>query len=163
MPVEEVFTVREEQISIAMRNLFDRLKLTVETSAAVPVAVVLFHHDFKRILHNVKTIGIILEGGNIDTGNYEKMKGLYEEGLKPVSKKSEAGSSKLADEKLSDKSKASPLGESSSEKKVEELSSEKLGEELEEMIEKVEKSIKENLPEVGEYERKETYLSKRGK
>jgi threonine dehydratase len=71
--VEEVFTVTDEQIAKAMRILIERLKLVIEPTAAVAVAVLLFQDEFKKHLEGVKTIGIILEGGNVDTSKVESM------------------------------------------------------------------------------------------
>jgi len=73
--VERVFTVTEEQIAIAMRIVIERLKVVIEPSAAVAVAVALFNEDFKTLAQKdgIKNVGIVLEGGNIDTGSYEKM------------------------------------------------------------------------------------------
>jgi len=73
--VERIFTVTEEQIAKAMRIVIERLKVVIEPSAAVPVAVALFHQEFRDLAQkdSMKKIGIVLEGGNIDTGSYEKM------------------------------------------------------------------------------------------
>jgi threonine dehydratase len=73
--VEKVFTVTEEQIASAMRIIIERLKVVIEPSSAVSVAVALFHREFWQIaeIEGIKNIGIVLEGGNIDTGSYEKM------------------------------------------------------------------------------------------
>ena len=73
--VDRIFTVTEEQIALAMRIVIERLKVVIEPSAAVPVAVALFNREFSQVAERdgIKTIGIVLEGGNIDTGSYEKM------------------------------------------------------------------------------------------
>lgn len=73
--VERVFTVTEEQIALAMRIIIERLKVVIEPSAAVAVAVLLFNEDFRALVERdgIKNVGIVLEGGNIDTGSYEKM------------------------------------------------------------------------------------------
>lgn len=73
--VDNIFTVTEEQIAMAMRIIIERLKVVIEPSAAVPVAVVLFNEDFKSVAKKdgINIVGIVLEGGNIDTGSYEKM------------------------------------------------------------------------------------------
>jgi len=73
--VEQIFTVTEEEIAKAMRIVIERLKVVIEPSAAVPVAVALFNQDFKKIAEkdSLKNVGVLLEGGNIDTGSYEKM------------------------------------------------------------------------------------------
>lgn len=73
--VKAVFTVTEVQIAMAMKVVIERLKVVIEPSAAVAVAVVLFHEEFRMIAETegIKNLGIVLEGGNIDTGSYEKM------------------------------------------------------------------------------------------
>ena len=73
--VERVFTVTEEHIALAMRIIIERLKVVIEPSAAVAVAVLLFSEDFRALAERdgIKNVGIVLEGGNIDTGSYEKM------------------------------------------------------------------------------------------
>lgn len=68
--VEKVFTVTESQIASAMKIVSELLKVRIEASAAVPVAVLLFQKDFREILRSgVKKVGIILSGGNVDTGH----------------------------------------------------------------------------------------------
>jgi len=67
----EVFTVTEEQIANAMRIIFKDLRLAVEPSAAVALAVILFHDGFKTKLKDFRNVGIILEGGNVDTSKIE--------------------------------------------------------------------------------------------
>ncbi|KAI8619544.1 tryptophan synthase beta subunit-like PLP-dependent enzyme [Chytriomyces sp. MP71] len=63
--VEAVFTVSEEEIVEAMRLVFERVKLVIEPSAAVGVAVALFNKEFKK-LKGVENVGIVLCGGNLD-------------------------------------------------------------------------------------------------
>jgi threonine dehydratase len=65
--VERVITVSEEEIVEAMRLVWERAKLLIEPSAAVPVAAV-FHPEFQALtdLHHV---GIVLSGGNVDLDN----------------------------------------------------------------------------------------------
>jgi len=60
--VTSILTAREETIIEAMRLIWERMKILVEPSAAVPVAALLENSD---LLKN-KRIGIILSGGNID-------------------------------------------------------------------------------------------------
>jgi threonine dehydratase len=45
--------------------MWERMKIVIEPSAAVPVAALLF----KRIGVSGKRIGVILSGGNVDLGN----------------------------------------------------------------------------------------------
>jgi threonine dehydratase len=73
--VDRVFTVTEEQISHSMKIIIERLKVVIEPSSAVAVAVVLFHEEFQGIAKEtgIRNVGIVLEGGNIDTESYKKM------------------------------------------------------------------------------------------
>jgi threonine dehydratase len=67
--VKEVITVSEEEIVSAMRLIWERLKLVVEPSAAVPFASVLKSKEkFKG-----KRVGIILSGGNVDLEKAAKL------------------------------------------------------------------------------------------
>ncbi len=60
--VHEIITVSEEETVRAMRLIFERMKLVVEPSAAVSLAVLFKEREeFKN-----KRIGIILSGGNVD-------------------------------------------------------------------------------------------------
>ena len=61
--VERVFTVTEDQIRAAMRLVWERMKLVIEPSAAVGVAVVL--SDEFRALAGVRKVGVVLCGGNV--------------------------------------------------------------------------------------------------
>ena len=63
--VAGILTVTEEGIVHAMRLLWERAKLVVEPSAAVPLAMVFEHAD----RFSGRRIGIILSGGNIDLHN----------------------------------------------------------------------------------------------
>ncbi|MGD9899325.1 MAG: pyridoxal-phosphate dependent enzyme [Calditrichaceae bacterium] len=60
--VSEIITVCEEDIINAMRLAWERLKIIIEPSSAVPLAAVLANPDKFR---NKRT-GIILSGGNVD-------------------------------------------------------------------------------------------------
>ena len=61
--VERIFTVTEEQIIAAMRLVWERMKLVIEPSAAVGVAVVL-SDEFRR-LQDLPRIGVVFCGGNV--------------------------------------------------------------------------------------------------
>ncbi|MBA4188285.1 MAG: serine dehydratase [Planctomycetaceae bacterium] len=61
--VERIFTVTDDQIRAAMRFVWERIKLIVEPSGAVGVAVVL-SDEFKS-LTNIGSVGIVLSGGNV--------------------------------------------------------------------------------------------------
>lgn len=60
--VSEIITVSEEGIVAAMRLIWERMKIIIEPSAAVPVAALFEHAELFR----GQRIGIILSGGNAD-------------------------------------------------------------------------------------------------
>jgi threonine dehydratase len=60
--VAEVITVTDDEIIAAMKLIWERLKIIVETSCAVPFAAVLK----EKQKFAGKRVGIILSGGNID-------------------------------------------------------------------------------------------------
>ncbi len=60
--VDEIITVTEQEIVDAMFLIWERMKIIIEPSSAVPVAALLFH-DIKQAR---KKVGIILSGGNVD-------------------------------------------------------------------------------------------------
>jgi len=62
--VDQIVTVSEESIVAAMRMIWERMKIIVEPSSAVPLAAILENKvDVKG-----KKVGIILSGGNVDLG-----------------------------------------------------------------------------------------------
>jgi threonine dehydratase len=62
--VADILTATEEGIVEAMRLIWERMKIVVEPSAAVPLAVVIEHPG----AFQEKTVGLILSGGNVDLG-----------------------------------------------------------------------------------------------
>lgn len=66
--VDDVFTVTEKEIIQATQFVWERLKQCIEPSAGVGVAVTLYNQEFQEKIkeHNLKRIGIILCGGNVD-------------------------------------------------------------------------------------------------
>ncbi len=60
--VDDIITVGEDSIVEAMRLIFERMKIVVEPSAAVPLAAVLE----RKVDVKGKKVGIILSGGNVD-------------------------------------------------------------------------------------------------
>lgn len=60
--VAGIAVVQEDEIVAAMRLVWERLKLVIEPSAAVPVAALLAH----RVPLAGRTVGVILSGGNLD-------------------------------------------------------------------------------------------------
>ncbi|MFX0001232.1 MAG: threonine/serine dehydratase [Candidatus Hodarchaeota archaeon] len=60
--VDDIITVSEIEIIDAMRFLWERMKIIVEPSGAVPLAAILS----KKVSVENKKVGVILSGGNID-------------------------------------------------------------------------------------------------
>lgn len=63
--VDDIVTVSEESIVRAMKLIWERMKIIVEPSSAVPFAAIL---EEKYSFRN-KKIGIIISGGNVDLDN----------------------------------------------------------------------------------------------
>jgi len=63
--VDQIVTVSEESIVEAMRMIWERMKIIIEPSSAVPLAAILEN----KLNVKGKKVGIILSGGNVDLGN----------------------------------------------------------------------------------------------
>ncbi|KAM0281246.1 hypothetical protein ACHAQH_003677 [Verticillium albo-atrum] len=68
--VQKMYSVTEDEIKAAMSLMLERMKLVVEPSAAVPLAVVLFDEGFRSLVEREAgekgwDLGIVLSGGNI--------------------------------------------------------------------------------------------------
>jgi len=61
----QILTCTEEAIVEAMRLIWERMKIVVEPSSAVPLAVIL---ENKALVKHAR-VGIILSGGNVDLGH----------------------------------------------------------------------------------------------
>ncbi|TRX97195.1 hypothetical protein FHL15_001989 [Xylaria flabelliformis] len=64
------YSVSEEEIIAALRLIYERFKMVVEPSAAVPLAVALFNEDFRSLVEREGgedgwDVGIVLSGGNV--------------------------------------------------------------------------------------------------
>jgi len=62
--VSEILTVSDPEIIAAMRLVWERMKIVIEPSSAVPIAAVLKHKE----QFAGQKIGIVLTGGNVDLG-----------------------------------------------------------------------------------------------
>jgi len=62
--VDDIVTVSEEKIVEAMRMIWERMKIIIEPSSAVPLAAILQG----KVDIQYKKVGIILSGGNLDLG-----------------------------------------------------------------------------------------------
>jgi len=63
--VHEIVTVSEEGIVLAMRTIWERMKIVVEPSGAVPLAAIIEN----KVEYKGLRTGLILSGGNVDLGN----------------------------------------------------------------------------------------------
>lgn len=59
---DDVLTVTDDEITATLRFILFRMKLLVETSGATAAAAVMFN----KLPANVKRVGVVLSGGNID-------------------------------------------------------------------------------------------------
>jgi threonine dehydratase len=59
---EDVLTVTDEEIIATLRFILFRMKILVETSGATAAAAVMF----RKLPADLKRVGVILSGGNID-------------------------------------------------------------------------------------------------
>ncbi len=62
--VADILTVSEREIVDAMRLVWERMKIVIEPSSAVPVAAILKNRE----IFTGKRVGVILTGGNVDLG-----------------------------------------------------------------------------------------------
>ena len=70
--VDDIFTVSEWEILKATKLIWERLKICIEPSAGVGVAVALsetFHEKYPTLEH----VGIVLCGGNVDVVKVSNM------------------------------------------------------------------------------------------
>lgn len=65
--MERIILVDDDEIKAAMRLIWERLKIVIEPSCAVPLAAVIKEPDAFR----GKNIGLILTGGNVDLDSWE--------------------------------------------------------------------------------------------
>jgi len=63
--VDDIITVSEEEIVAAMRIIWERMKIIIEPSCAVPFAALLQQKE----RFTGKKVGIIITGGNVDVNN----------------------------------------------------------------------------------------------
>ncbi|KAI1273801.1 tryptophan synthase beta subunit-like PLP-dependent enzyme [Xylaria sp. FL0933] len=64
------FSVSEDEIVAALRLIYERFKLVVEPSSAVPLAVALFNEEFRSLVEREGgeegwDVGIVISGGNV--------------------------------------------------------------------------------------------------
>ncbi|KAL2435299.1 Serine racemase [Exophiala dermatitidis] len=71
--VRGVFAVTEDQIRSATGLILERMKILVEPSSAVPLAVALYNEDFRHLVEDGQrsssepyNLGLVISGGNVD-------------------------------------------------------------------------------------------------
>ncbi|KAI1379315.1 tryptophan synthase beta subunit-like PLP-dependent enzyme [Hypoxylon crocopeplum] len=70
--VAGMFAVTDDQIRRALGLVLQRMKILIEPSSAVPLAVALYNEDFRRIVERehgpagTYNLGLVVSGGNID-------------------------------------------------------------------------------------------------
>jgi len=69
--VTDIFTATEEQIIEAMKMTWKRMKIVIEPSCAVPLAVILANPEVFR----GRRVGVVITGGNVDLESLPWMKG----------------------------------------------------------------------------------------
>ena len=63
--VDDILLCDEKNIAAAMRLIWERMKIVIEPSSAVPLGAMMKNQEYWK----EKKIGIILSGGNVDLGN----------------------------------------------------------------------------------------------
>lgn len=66
--VSDILLVSDEEIKAALKLVYERMKIIIEPSCAVPLAAVLKNAD----LFKGKKVGIILSGGNVDLSKFKE-------------------------------------------------------------------------------------------
>jgi threonine dehydratase len=66
--VSDIILVSDDEIKAALRLVYERMKIIIEPSCAVPLAAVLKNVD----LFKGKKVGIILSGGNVDLSKFKE-------------------------------------------------------------------------------------------
>ncbi|PMB67601.1 Serine racemase [Beauveria bassiana] len=82
--VDGMYSVSEDEIIAAMRLVFERMKMVVEPSACVPLAVALFDEEFRAMVEREAgeegwDLGIVLSGGNVGADTLGKLFGVRED------------------------------------------------------------------------------------
>jgi threonine dehydratase len=76
--VSGMFSVTDEEILKTMKLVYERMKLVVEPSACVPLAVALFDEDFRSLVEQAAgeegwDLGIVFSGGNVAVESLGKL------------------------------------------------------------------------------------------
>jgi threonine dehydratase len=69
--VTDIFTASEQEIIDAMKLTWQRMKIVMEPSCAVPLATIIKNRDFFK----GKRVGVVITGGNVDLDKLPWMQG----------------------------------------------------------------------------------------
>ena len=101
--LEDIYSVSELEIKMALKLVLERMKVVIEPSSAVPIAVVLFNTEFRRFIANQQEVagdgrawdvGIIISGGNTTVEALSKLfsgNWLHEEDMNETDKERATG------------------------------------------------------------------------
>ena len=101
--VRGVYSVTEEEIKKALRLVFERMKVVIEPSAAVGLAVALFNEDFRGMVEREAgeegwELGVVFSGGNT---SMEALAGMFAPNERKVGER-QAGTAGLDGMKLAE-------------------------------------------------------------
>lgn len=101
--VQGVFAVSEEQILNAMKLVLERMKVFVEPSAVVGLAVCLYNEDFRALVEREGgeegwDIGVVLSGGNTSVEAIAKMFNVVDKQAERAQAKMGAGGERNAED-----------------------------------------------------------------
>lgn len=73
-----MYSVTEDEIKQALKLVYERMKLVVEPSSAVPLAVALYNEDFRSMVEKEAgedgwDLGIVFSGGNVELSALGKL------------------------------------------------------------------------------------------
>ncbi|KAK5942699.1 hypothetical protein PMZ80_005265 [Knufia obscura] len=80
--VEGAFSVSETEIKMALKLMIERMKVVIEPSSAVPLAVILFNERFRRFVSEKQSkeatgtawdVGVVVSGGNTTVEGLSKL------------------------------------------------------------------------------------------
>lgn len=80
--VKKVFAVTEDQIRAALELVLQRMKILIEPSSAVPLAVALYNEEFRRLVEEETSasrttynLAVVVSGGNVDVRRLPELLG----------------------------------------------------------------------------------------
>ncbi|EGC31693.1 hypothetical protein DICPUDRAFT_89549 [Dictyostelium purpureum] len=75
--IDGIITVSDDEIKSSMKLVWERMKIIIEPSSATVLAAIIKQNSLdeenKQIKSNIKRIGVIISGGNVDLSNISKI------------------------------------------------------------------------------------------